>query len=135
MFIFVWICFDSVAYLFLKYYNCIWYGICFKYTMYNHFYIHFHTACISTLVPIYLGGRRGCDHRVVRYTHAIREVVNSNTRSWPGVLDTTLCDKVCQRLATVLWFSPSTPVSSTNKTSRHDINPPPPQYFSRILGM
>ena len=35
-----------------------------------------------------------------------------------GVLDTTLCDKVCQWLATGRWFSP---VSSTNKTDRHDI--------------
>ena len=35
---------------------------------------------------------------------------------WPrrGVLDTTLCGKVCQWLATGLWFSP---VSSTNKTA------------------
>jgi hypothetical protein len=32
-----------------------------------------------------------------------------------GVLDTTLCDQVCQ------WFSPGTPVSSTNKTDHHDI--------------
>jgi len=31
---------------------------------------------------------------------------------------TTLCDKVCQWLATGWWFSP---VSSTNKTDRHDI--------------
>jgi hypothetical protein len=38
-----------------------------------------------------------------------------------GVLDTTLCDKVCQWLATGRWFSPGTPVSSTNKTDRHDI--------------
>ena len=38
-----------------------------------------------------------------------------------SVLDTTLCDKVCQWLATGLWFSPSTPVSSTNKADRHDI--------------
>ena len=29
---------------------------------------------------------------------------------------TTLCDEVCQWLATGQWFSPSTPVSSTNKT-------------------
>ena len=29
-------------------------------------------------------------------------------------LDTTLCDKVCQWLATGRWCSPSTPVSSTN---------------------
>jgi hypothetical protein len=33
----------------------------------------------------------------------------------------TLCDKVCQWLATDRWFSPGTPVSSTNKTDRHDI--------------
>jgi hypothetical protein len=38
-----------------------------------------------------------------------------------NLLDTTLCDKVCQWLATVGLFSPSTPVSSTNKTDRHDI--------------
>jgi hypothetical protein len=33
----------------------------------------------------------------------------------------TLCDKVCQWLATVRWFSPGTAVSSTNKTDLHDI--------------
>jgi hypothetical protein len=32
---------------------------------------------------------------------------------------TTLCDKFCQWLATGPWFSP--PVSSSNKTDRHDI--------------
>jgi hypothetical protein len=30
-------------------------------------------------------------------------------------LNTTLCDKVCHRLATGRWFSPGTVVSSTNK--------------------
>jgi hypothetical protein len=44
-----------------------------------------------------------------------------NPRSWQGVLDTTLCDKVCQLFAAGLWFYPVTPVSSTNKTDRHDI--------------
>jgi hypothetical protein len=34
---------------------------------------------------------------------------------------TTLCDKVCQQLATGQWFSPGTPVSSTNKTDHDDI--------------
>ena len=34
---------------------------------------------------------------------------------------TTLCDKVCQWLATGRWFSPGPPVYSTNKTDRHDI--------------
>jgi len=38
-----------------------------------------------------------------------------------GVPDTTLCDKVCQWLATGRWFSPCTLVSSTNKTDSHDI--------------
>jgi hypothetical protein len=37
------------------------------------------------------------------------------------VYSTILCDKVCQWLATGRWFSPGTAVSSTNKTSRHDI--------------
>ena len=41
--------------------------------------------------------------------------------SWRGVLDTTLCDKVCQWPVTGRWFSPGTPLSSTNKTDRHDI--------------
>ena len=34
---------------------------------------------------------------------------------------TTLCDKVCQWLATGQWFSQGPPVSSTNKTDRHHI--------------
>ena len=41
--------------------------------------------------------------------------------SWQGVLDTTLCDKVRQWLAAGWWFSPGTPVSSINKSDRHDI--------------
>ena len=36
--------------------------------------------------------------------------------SWRGVLDTTLCDKVCQWLVTGLWFSLGTPASSNNLT-------------------
>jgi hypothetical protein len=35
-----------------------------------------------------------------------------------GVLNTTLCDKVCQWFVTGRWFSP---VSSTNKTDLYDI--------------
>ena len=35
-----------------------------------------------------------------------------------GVLNTTLCDKVCQWFASGRWFSP---LSSTNKTYRHNI--------------
>ena len=47
-------------------------------------------------------------------------VVSSNSTQ-TSVLDTTLCDKVCQCLAAGLWFSPGTPVSPTNKTDRHNI--------------
>jgi hypothetical protein len=38
--------------------------------------------------------------------------------SWRDVLDTTLCDKVCQWLVAGQWLSP---VSSTNKSYHHDI--------------
>ena len=38
-----------------------------------------------------------------------------------GVLDTTLCDKVCQWFATGRWFSLCTQVFSTNKTDCHNI--------------
>ena len=40
---------------------------------------------------------------------------------WRGVLDITVCDKVCQRLAPIRWVSPGTPVSSNNKTNCYDI--------------
>ena len=53
---------------------------------------------------------------------------NKNHLWWPcllmdcrSVLDTSLCDKVCLWLQVGRWFSPSTLVSSTNKTGRHDI--------------
>jgi hypothetical protein len=39
-----------------------------------------------------------------------------------GVLDTTLCDKVCLWLSTGQWFFPSTTVSSTNKSDCHRYN-------------
>ena len=38
-----------------------------------------------------------------------------------GVLDTALCDKVCQWLTAGQWFSPGSLVSFTNKTDHHDI--------------
>jgi len=41
--------------------------------------------------------------------------------SWRGTLDTALCDKVRHLLVTSRWFSLGTPVSSTNKTDRHNI--------------
>ena len=61
-----------------------------------------------------MGAVRGSDGLVVGFitTYAISDF---ESHSWRGVLNTTLCDKVCQ------WFSPGTPVSSTSKTDRHDI--------------
>jgi hypothetical protein len=38
-----------------------------------------------------------------------------------GILDTTLCDKACQWLATGQWFSLGTPVSPTNKTDSYRV--------------
>jgi hypothetical protein len=37
-----------------------------------------------------------------------------------GVLDTAICDKICQWLGAGWWFSPGTLVSSTNKSGHHD---------------
>ena len=48
-------------------------------------------------------------------------IVGLEPRSWRGVLDTALCDKVCQWIAAGGWFSVGTQVYLTNKTDRHDI--------------
>ena len=42
------------------------------------------------------------------------------SHSWRSVLDTTLWDKFVSYFAAGRWFSPGTPVSSTNETDRHD---------------
>ena len=52
------------------------------------------------------------------YSDSVVVVCEFESPRW-GVLDTTLCDKACQWLATGRWFSPGTPVSSTNKTERY----------------
>jgi len=41
--------------------------------------------------------------------------------SLSALVPLSLIDKVCQWLATDRWFSPGTPISSTNKTDRYDI--------------
>ena len=55
------------------------------------------------------------------YAITVYHHLSCEFKSWWGVLDTTLCDKVCQWLTTDRWFSLCTPVSSTNKTECHDI--------------
>ena len=68
----------------------------------------------------------GCDRMVVGFTTNCTISAHQHLScefeflSWPDVLDTTLCDKVCQWLATGLWFSSGTPVASTNKTKWYD---------------
>ena len=71
-------------------------------------------------------GRLGHDRKVAGHTttyaisayhHWSCEVESFSQR---GVLDTTLCDKVCQYIAAIQMFSPATPVSSTNKTDIHE---------------
>ena len=68
----------------------------------------------------WFGSRRSLHHMVVGFsiTCVISAYCEFESRWWWDVLDTTLCDKVCQWLVTGRWFSP---VSSTNKTDHHDI--------------
>jgi len=67
--------------------------------------------------------RRGRDRKVVGYTGSwiynyLCNQCLSPLKLWVRtpfsqcVLDTTLCDSVCQWLAAGRWFSPGTPVSS-----------------------
>ena len=71
-------------------------------------------------------GRRGRDHIVHCswiYNYLCNQCLSPLTLSFRipfrrGVFDTTLCDQVDQWLAAGRWFSP---VSSINKTDRHDI--------------
>ena len=80
-------------------------------------------------IPIHIRGHHYRDCMVVGFTttNAISTYMylpwncEFESRSWRGVLNTTLCDKVCQWLAADLWFSQSTPVSSTNQTDCHNI--------------
>jgi hypothetical protein len=66
--------------------------------------------------------RRGRNHMVFGYTISAYRPFSCQPKShsWRVVLDTTLCNEVCQWFAASLWFSPCTPVSSSNKTDCHD---------------
>ena len=82
----------------------------FKYLLYINFYFIYKS-------------RHG--HMVTGYTTTC--AINAyhscefEPQPWRGVLDTILCDKACQWLAAGRWFSPGTPVSSTNKSDQHDL--------------
>jgi hypothetical protein len=76
--------------------------------------------------PLTMRGCRGRDRMVIGIICQRNQCLSLLTsRVWiplkPGLLDTTLCDKVCQWLANIRWSSPGTTVSFTNKTDSHDI--------------
>jgi hypothetical protein len=58
-------------------------------------------------------------------TDAVAVVIVFEPNSCRGVLDTTLCDKVCKGLATgwrgYFWREGGTPGSSTNRSDDHNI--------------
>ena len=72
-------------------------------------------------------GRRGRDRMIVGFTTTYafsayqHERCEFESHSGEVYLIQHYVIKVCLWLATGLWFSPGTPVSSTNKTGRHDI--------------
>ena len=81
---------------------------------------------LMIIVLIYIscwGSRCGRNRMVVGFTttYAISTYHHKCCEFESHSGDTTLCDKVCQWLATGQWFSPGTPISSTNKTDPNDI--------------
>ena len=93
-----------------------------------------HHHCLNFLIMIneitlflVSGGCRGRDRIVNGFTTTCATNAYHHwscvfeSRSWRGVLDATLCDKVCQWFVAGWWFSLGPPVSSNNKTDRHDI--------------
>ena len=85
-----WFWFDKILNLFWQ-----WYFLC------SFFYLLFQYFC---------RGRRGCDRLVVGFTTICAISAYHHLRcefepcSWRGVIDRTLCDKVCQWVATVVGF-------------------------------
>ena len=77
---------------------------------------------LQTIVPTYYAYN---DNKIVIYTPTLYNYLCNQCLSpltlWIRILDTTLCDKVLQLLATGWWLSLSTLASSTNKADHHDI--------------
>ena len=74
--------------------------------------IHFQTHCLFYFLLA------NTNYRLLMFDTKNYKAIPYDER---GVLDTTLCDKVCQWLEAGQWFSPGTLVSSINKTRRQDI--------------
>ena len=77
--------------------------------------------CLYILMTILVWLRGASNKRNVWYNLMINLVWQWGTIDKIVVPDATLCDKVCQWLASGRWFFSGTPISSTNKTDRHDI--------------
>ena len=67
-------------------------------------------------------GLRGRYRMVVGFTttSAICDYQQFKQRSYRCVIDTTVCDQVCQWLTTYQWYPLSPQFFSTNKTNSHD---------------
>jgi hypothetical protein len=83
------------------------------------------SSLVSIVLHILQWGRHDRDHMLVGFTItcviSATKVVSSNPNWLQGVFNTTLCDTVCQWLATGWWLSRGTPVSSINKIDHHDM--------------
>jgi hypothetical protein len=87
--------------------------------MYSHkFYVHYIIYRINCMIMFMEQGPS--DLMVVGFP-TICAISAFSPPFRRGVLDTTLCDKIYQWLATVPWFSLGTPVSSINITDCHNI--------------
>ena len=104
---------------------CKFYVVCFTCMQITVILLEGIVATCHTCVNF--RGYRGRDHMVVGFTTTYAISAYHHLRcefescSWWGVLNTTLCDKICQWHVAGRWYSPGTPVSSTNKTNCHDI--------------
>ena len=91
--------------------------------MYPHFHLKLKYNAIFTLLSMWTWGCFARDHMIVGFTTTSATSAYHHWccefKSLSGC--TTLCYKVGQWLAKGRWFSQGPPVSSTNKTDRHDI--------------
>ena len=72
-------------------------------------------AFILPMLPFAKNKLKNCFLHYILESNLFKEVLTRAT------LFTLNCDKVCPWLAAGLWFSPGTPVTSTNKTDHYDI--------------
>ena len=88
--------------------------------------LYTHEFYLQTMTELYSGSILSWSYGSWIYNYICNQCLSS-LKLWVwilirrGVLDTTLCDKVCQWLAAGRWLFLGTLVSSTNKTDCHDI--------------